>query len=92
MTAKLFQNGRSQAVRLPKAFRFEGTEVRIRRTRAGAVVLEPMNLEETERKSKLRAFDVWLAKVDKYNRELGPFMPDGRPPQPPMPEDDFSFD
>ena len=31
-TAKLFQNGRSQAVRLPKAFRFEGvSEVRIER-------------------------------------------------------------
>ena len=26
-TAKLFQTGRSQAVRLPKAFRFEGQEV-----------------------------------------------------------------
>ena len=30
-TAKLFINGRSQAVRLPKAFRFEGTEVYIRK-------------------------------------------------------------
>lgn len=30
-TAKLLQNGRSQAVRLPKAFRLRGTEVRIRR-------------------------------------------------------------
>jgi len=30
-TAKLFENGRSQAVRLPKAFRFKGTEVKIRR-------------------------------------------------------------
>ena len=30
-TAKLFKNGRSQAVRLPKEFRFEGTEVAIRR-------------------------------------------------------------
>jgi antitoxin VapB len=29
--AKLFMNGRSQAVRLPKEFRFEGTEVAIRR-------------------------------------------------------------
>lgn len=28
-TAKIFQNGRSQAVRLPKEFRFEGTEVYI---------------------------------------------------------------
>ena len=30
-TAKLFMNGRSQAVRLPAAFRFDGTEVFIRR-------------------------------------------------------------
>jgi antitoxin VapB len=30
-TAKLFMNGRSQAVRLPKAYRFEGTEVSVRR-------------------------------------------------------------
>ena len=39
-TAKLFQNGRSQAVRLPKEFRFEGNEVRIRRVGDG-VMLEP---------------------------------------------------
>ena len=39
-TAKLFKHGRSQAVRLPKAFRFEGTEVRI--TQVGdRVILEP---------------------------------------------------
>ncbi|MDR3239941.1 MAG: type II toxin-antitoxin system VapB family antitoxin [Clostridiales bacterium] len=30
-TAKLFQNGQSQAVRLPKEFRFEGSEVGIGR-------------------------------------------------------------
>jgi antitoxin VapB len=30
-TAKLFMNGRSQAVRLPAEFRFEGTEVFIER-------------------------------------------------------------
>ena len=30
-TAKLFVTGRSQAVRLPKAYRFEGTEVFIRK-------------------------------------------------------------
>lgn len=30
-TAKLFKNGRSQAVRLPAEFRFEGDEVYIRR-------------------------------------------------------------
>ena len=30
-TAKLFKNGRSQAVRLPKEFRFEGEEVYVKR-------------------------------------------------------------
>jgi antitoxin VapB len=39
-TAKLFSNGRSQAVRLPKAFRFEGSEVIVRRM-GSAVVLLP---------------------------------------------------
>jgi len=37
--AKIFWSGRSQAVRLPKEYRFEGTEVRIRR-RGNAVILE----------------------------------------------------
>jgi len=43
MRAKLFRNGRSQAVRLPAAFRFEGTEVEIERDpETGAVVLTPV--------------------------------------------------
>mgnify|MGYP002713066716 CR=1 FL=1 len=29
-TAKLFMNGRSQAVRLPKSYRFEGTKQKVR--------------------------------------------------------------
>jgi antitoxin VapB len=39
--AKIFWSGRSQAVRLPKEFRFEGDEVRIRR-HGNAVILEPV--------------------------------------------------
>ena len=39
--AKLFRNGRSQAVRLPQEFRFEGDRVRIRRVSQG-VLLEPI--------------------------------------------------
>ncbi|CAN5485031.1 AbrB/MazE/SpoVT family DNA-binding domain-containing protein [soil metagenome] len=39
-TAKLFKNGRSQAVRLPKEFRFEGEEVYVRRE-GRSVVLSP---------------------------------------------------
>lgn len=39
-TVKLFKNGNSQAVRLPKAFRFEGDEVVIYRQR-GKVILAP---------------------------------------------------
>lgn len=37
-TAKLFQHGGSQAVRLPKEFRFEGSEVEIER-RGSEIVL-----------------------------------------------------
>ncbi|OHV84483.1 antitoxin [Rhizobium sp. LCM 4573] len=40
-TAKIFWSGRSQAVRLPKDFRFEADEVRIRR-HGNAVILEPI--------------------------------------------------
>jgi antitoxin VapB len=39
-TAKLFKNGDSQAVRLPKEFRFDGSEVLIKRV-GSAVVLLP---------------------------------------------------
>lgn len=38
-TAKLFQNGQSQAVRLPKSFRFEGTEVSIKQVGEGILLL-----------------------------------------------------
>jgi antitoxin VapB len=40
-TARLFWSGRSQAVRLPKSYRFEGDAVRIRR-HGEAVILEPV--------------------------------------------------
>ena len=39
--AKLFQNGRSQAVRLPKEFRFKGNEVKISK-KGDKVILEPL--------------------------------------------------
>ena len=42
--AKIFWSGRSQAVRLPKDFRFDGEEVRIRR-HGSAVILEPLPKE-----------------------------------------------
>jgi antitoxin VapB len=42
-TAKLFPNGRSQAVRLPATYRFEGDEVYIRRdAETGEVILSPV--------------------------------------------------
>ncbi|WP_375451509.1 antitoxin [uncultured Devosia sp.] len=45
--AKLFKNGRSQAVRLPKEFRFEGEAVNIRRE-GNAVILEPVATVEKD--------------------------------------------
>ena len=63
--AKLFRNGRSQAVRLPKEFRFSGDQVRIRRVGRG-VLLEPMAAD----------LDAWFAALDQFGSE--PFMPEGR--------------
>jgi antitoxin VapB len=40
-TARIFWTGRSQAVRLPKEFRFEGDTVLVRRE-GSAVILEPV--------------------------------------------------
>ena len=64
-TAKLFKNGRSQAVRLPAEFRFEGSEVEIRRDETtGGVLLLPKpqrtgNWEKFfEARAKLRPEDV----------------------------------
>jgi antitoxin VapB len=72
-TAKLFMTGRSQAVRLPKEFRFEGKEVRIRRVGQG-VLLEPMKIDLEE----------MFARIDSF----GVDFPD-RPEQPPTQERDF---
>lgn len=49
--AKIFWSGRSQAVRLPKDFRFDTDKVRIRR-RGRAVILEPIAQDWT-----------WLAQI-----------------------------
>ncbi len=77
-TAKIFRNGRSQAVRLPKEFRFPGTEVRVSKVGHG-VLLEPVE------------FDVkaWFARLDSFGDV--PFMEDGRD-QPEMPPDRKIFD
>jgi antitoxin VapB len=82
-TAKLFRNGRSQAVRLPKDFRFEGDEVRIRRVKRG-VLLEPIST------SKRFDVDAWFAEFDELNKAAGDFMPGGRK-QPRMPVREFGF-
>ena len=42
--AKVFWSGRSQAVRLPKQFRFDTDEVRIRRD-GDTVILEPIHTD-----------------------------------------------
>lgn len=39
-TAKLFQNGKSQAIRLPKNYRFRGSKVYIKKM-GNAVILIP---------------------------------------------------
>jgi antitoxin VapB len=67
--AKLFWNGRSQAVRLPKEFRFEGDSVRVRRMGAG-VLLEPVEDRPKE------TMEEWFARLDAMGGD--PILPEGR--------------
>jgi len=60
-TAKIFINGRSQAVRLPKAYRFEGNEVYIKKI-SGGVLLIPKDQS---------LWDIWEKNLMKYDE---PFM------------------
>ncbi|MCA9442930.1 MAG: antitoxin [Candidatus Omnitrophica bacterium] len=73
-TAKIFTNGRSQAVRLPKEFRMEGDEVKISRE-GKKIILEPIETSWEE------IFDI----LDEFPDD---FMAEGRQ-QPPMQERDW---
>lgn len=78
VTAKLFVHGGSQAVRLPKEYRFEGKEVRV--TKIGdRVILEPLTAPG----------EVPWDLIDRTGDS--PFMPEGRD-QPPMPPDRDIFE
>jgi antitoxin VapB len=63
--AKLFRNGRSQAVRLPQEFRFEGDRVRIRRIDQG-ILLEPLIPDAAD----------WFVELDRFDPL--PFMTKSR--------------
>ncbi len=63
-TAKLFKNGRSQAVRLPKEFQFRGEEVLIQR-HGEAVLLVPRE----------KAWEVFMEGLSGFSED---FMRDGR--------------
>jgi antitoxin VapB len=65
-TAKLFKNGESQAVRLPKEFRFTGEEVFIKRV-GNAVVLLP----------KAKSWDTLIESLEKFSPD---YMSERRQP------------
>jgi antitoxin VapB len=75
--AKLFKHGRSQAVRLPLAFRLPGDRVRVRRV-GGGILLEPIVTD----------LDAWFAELDRFVEV--PLMEEGRC-QPPMPQAEDRF-
>ena len=72
-TAKIFMHGRSQAVRLPKEFRFEGQEVRV--TKIGdRVILEPLRTPN----------EIPWDEIDRLGDS--PFMAEGREQPRPAPD------
>ena len=70
-TAKLFKNGRSQAVRLPREFRFEGEEVRIRQV-ADGVLLQPKISNVTEWFARLDSFKATFMKKESRQQPVTP--------------------
>lgn len=79
-TAKLFMHGRSQAVRLPDEFRFEGEEVSISKV-GDKVILEPV-------KKPIDPKKVW-AEIDALGGR--DYLPDGAPDDPPAEPDPRVF-
>jgi antitoxin VapB len=67
-TAKVFVNGRSQAIRLPKECRFAGSEVYVRKYE-GMVILIPKG-------------SPWAPLVDSLDRFTDDFMADRNQPGP----------
>ena len=68
MTAKIFENGRSQAVRLPKEYRFSSDEVMVNKI-GDIVLLLPMT----------NKWDSFMKAVDMFSDD---FMADGRAADP----------
>ena len=68
-TAKIFQHGGSQAVRLPKAFRFPGTEVLIER-HGDEVVLRPVSHSQFKSFTEIARDDKTRVAVEGYVEEL----------------------
>lgn len=67
LTAKVFENGRSQAVRLPKECRFTDSEVRVNRI-GDIVILMP----------KSSKWDGFMQAVEMFSED---YMSEGRAPQ-----------
>jgi antitoxin VapB len=61
-TARLFNNGRSQAVRLPKEFRFKGNDVYVKKL-DNIVMLFPME-------------DPWIPLINSLDKFTDDFMAD----------------
>lgn len=59
-TAKLFVNGRSQAVRLPKSYRFEGEEVYVKKVSDGVLLVPKDNT----------IWDVWERNLEKHKKSF----------------------
>ena len=70
--AKVFKNGRSQAIRLPKEFRVNSNQVYLKRMPGGFIVMEP---------------DPWEICLEACQALPDSFMKEGRQQKPPQDRD-----
>jgi antitoxin VapB len=72
-TAKIFQTGRSQAVRLPKEYRFEGTEVFVKHLGKGVLLMptdDPWALLEASLDMFESGFEIKREQPSSQTREV----------------------
>ena len=74
-TAKVFTTGRSQAVRLPKAFRFATSEVTIER-QGDAVILRPKVQTKDEWWAEMEQILAGFEGMEPIERDRGPIKDD----------------
>lgn len=91
LTSRIFMNGNSQALRIPKALRFETTRVSLSRTKEGGLLVLPLPDGADERAARLMAALESFDELGEEDRDafISVLEDDRRNPQPEQEREPF---